>query len=1242
MRLFLRLQVVVLLSLLGGAAIQGCGSPTRPLPEQTSAVLEALDQAQSFTVSVTLPANVSLSQTLVGASAGLSAGDRANVGGLLATTQNKATVGLDAKVSAVTAGGDVELKDRSQVSGNVLAGGNIVRSPSAVVNGTAQSHVAVGSNTFSWTVTAPAVSSGDVSLEPDVVRDLAPGTYGNLTVKSRAKLTLHSGIYVFSSVQIEPQATLAIDSRNAPVQLYAKTAFTFRGAVATASLGIPQLLVGYLGSGSVFIESPFVGVFAAPAADVQLQAATPNGHRGSFFGRTVTLQPDIIIQPLVFDWVSVGGPGFAPPPPANPPIHDMPKSPADMPISVRTDGTNSGPSTRNTPVPVIFNLPTSYPVAGGEICNSTVTFRFSQSLGPLVTCTYQGGASTNQPATADELNKGRTLNFVSCSDGLPPTAQRRATHFELAVAPCPGFPVSVTAPVVNDGACSENLELLSVSQTKQMHDSFNWQTAQKVPATNPDGTHTLYYAWLFVRNKDELLAIRKLAIHLLKHPLFTEELDLFSGKCGMISNPGDGTGTFVPVLIPGQTYNALIDAIHSNNIKGDKVLFDAVVLRTPPATARNANNSVRLDVLAQAGFHYLNYDPNPFQPIADMQLDGGASRVLLDVVTTVGETARNVGQFVTNELGNLDKFIRGHVHFTFNLNVLNTDANFPAGTLMTRGWGPFVTQRMGAPGMEISILQKLFDLPIPTTSQGDTDAFGKVSIDAVQNGDPRGSGLCIEMANDTAVETDFLLADEMCDFRGFDPTKPTPGNFQLRDFSTSPLNPIDVHIDNGRLRGFYEAVDVAAWAFTNVSGFFAKRARILTGYWASTLSPDNNDGTKRLTTICMNYPNSASDIALGVAFVAGGIFERATPDPGFSTLILPVIALALGNTDIIMSDQSVVSQLGDREAMSHEMGHYETCSLLESENPFAVDHLVWSSVRAALNSKTADLREPLRYINEAMAEFFDGQVTGGADYGWLPVLPAPAPPETRGSFCIPPPPLKPGDPPTPPWCWDANGRAHAAGPDNKEDIARIASLVQDVFDGHQTLGSGPAPSGVQLHSNTSAAFRFGAEPGDGDVWTPDPAAPDPSTAPLVLSLKSYNDTDFLKERVSLDGNSLHAIARGLAFDLEPFGTGTEIDDPKMFHTLNFTMIESGVNWCERCRVFALHSTQSDPQNVRSMFQTCVSDPLIAVALGGPPPGSPPLSPADAVLQLSADTCAPCGSSVFTDENGSCGAIVIVP
>ena len=60
---------------------------------------------------------------------------------------------------------------------------------------------------------------------------------------------------------------------------------------------------------------------------------------------------------------------------------------------------------------------------------------------------------------------------------------------------------------------------------------------------------------IFLRNKEELRALKKLAIHVLRRPLFTSELAAFAGRCGVIRSPGTGEGFFLPALIPGITYN---------------------------------------------------------------------------------------------------------------------------------------------------------------------------------------------------------------------------------------------------------------------------------------------------------------------------------------------------------------------------------------------------------------------------------------------------------------------------------------------------------------------------------------------------------------------------------------------------------------------------------------------------------------------------------------------------------------
>ena len=164
---------------------------------------------------------------------------------------------------------------------------------------------------------------------------------------------------------------------------------------------------------------------------------------------------------------------------------------------------------RNSATPINFTLPTTYPVEGGVIANGTVTFKYKNGGGSLVTCTYKGGSSSASPATKADINAGRYLNFQSCSDGLPVTTPRTGNHFEISVTPAPGLPVTVNTPVRADGACSDKMEIMSAQTTTQLHDSFNWASATKLPATNSDGSPTLYNAWVYIRSKDDAIKLRQ-------------------------------------------------------------------------------------------------------------------------------------------------------------------------------------------------------------------------------------------------------------------------------------------------------------------------------------------------------------------------------------------------------------------------------------------------------------------------------------------------------------------------------------------------------------------------------------------------------------------------------------------------------------------------------------------------------------------------------------------------------------
>jgi len=99
-----------------------------------------------------------------------------------------------------------------------------------------------------------------------------------------------------------------------------------------------------------------------------------------------------------------------------------------------------------------------------------------------------------------------------------------------------------------------------------------------------------------------------------------------------------------------------------------------------------------------------------------------------------------------------------------------------------------------------------------------------------------------------------------------------------------------------------------------------------------------------------------------------------------------------------------------------------------------------------------------------------------------------------------------------------------------------------------------------------------------------------------------------------------------------------VTDDDTYTSLNAAMSEAGQSWCDRCRVFALHSPFSNPPppappatplplNVQTLFSSCVADGLIARSLGSPPP--------EASLRLDANRCVPCAANETSDSNGVC-------
>ena len=106
---------------------------------------------------------------------------------------------------------------------------------------------------------------------------LAPGSYGDVSVKSRATLRLSPGTFFVNSFSIEPQATVVTDG--GPVFLYIATSMNFKGAIS-AGVFDRNFLVGVVGSGTVFLETPFTGTIVAPNATIRFAPLNPGVYDG--------------------------------------------------------------------------------------------------------------------------------------------------------------------------------------------------------------------------------------------------------------------------------------------------------------------------------------------------------------------------------------------------------------------------------------------------------------------------------------------------------------------------------------------------------------------------------------------------------------------------------------------------------------------------------------------------------------------------------------------------------------------------------------------------------------------------------------------------------------------------------------------------------------------------------------------------------------------------------------------------
>lgn len=67
--------------------------------------------------------------------------------------------------------------------------------------------------------------------------------------------------------------------------------FIYRGAFEDSAGGFPNVLVGFMGSGTAVVDSLYRGTLLAPNGKINLTTVGLPGHAGSFHGKNVEVHP---------------------------------------------------------------------------------------------------------------------------------------------------------------------------------------------------------------------------------------------------------------------------------------------------------------------------------------------------------------------------------------------------------------------------------------------------------------------------------------------------------------------------------------------------------------------------------------------------------------------------------------------------------------------------------------------------------------------------------------------------------------------------------------------------------------------------------------------------------------------------------------------------------------------------------------------------------------------------------------
>jgi hypothetical protein len=269
-------------------SMAGCGGQTQESPVGSS------NAEVVFTKTITLsaPKGMSVFTPVLNGSNSLVLGAFSNVlptNPVVSMGSTGSRAEPDAYMNDLWSRGTATLRDRVHLRGSLYAATRSIGN-NVVIDGTwNKTPVFDPPSTLTWTVTFPSTTPTDVvlnSAEKNV--NVAPGRYGLLRAGQDSVMNLRAGTYYINDLQFDTGATIQLDQTSGPIILYVSNTIILRSNIVAIDGTPPDLLIGFLGTNSVFVEVKFNGAVISPFSTIYLRDRPPQ-HTGFFAGKSVEL-----------------------------------------------------------------------------------------------------------------------------------------------------------------------------------------------------------------------------------------------------------------------------------------------------------------------------------------------------------------------------------------------------------------------------------------------------------------------------------------------------------------------------------------------------------------------------------------------------------------------------------------------------------------------------------------------------------------------------------------------------------------------------------------------------------------------------------------------------------------------------------------------------------------------------------------------------------------------------------------